>query len=304
MLINDGLPFHSRDAYEHFGSRRQFLEARRLGRIRWVVHSVAIDASIPDSTIVRAEAARLVVPDHAVASDDYAAFVLGADTKPPGRRWELRPSFLVPHTRYRSTRDYAIVRQSTRIPDDDVMELAGLRLTTPLRTAADLLRLRRRPYALAACDALAFVHLITKDDLCEYIASLHRLPGLPQAQELAPRVTHLAESHGESWQRCRILDAGFPCPQLQLPVIDSYGIERRLDMAYEEVRVATEYDGREFHTAQTDRDADVARRSDLSIRRGWRFTLGTYERIFGTSPEFDYELGSLLGIKPRARTWY
>src|SRR5450759_1663392 len=119
---------------------------------------------------------------------------------------------------------------------------------------------------------MAFVHLITKDDLCEYIASLHRLPGLPQAQELAPRVTHLAESHGESWQRCRILDAGFPCPQLQLPVIDSYGIERRLDMAYEEVRVATEYDGREFHTAQTDRDADVARRSDLSIRRGWRFT--------------------------------
>lgn len=87
-------------------------------------------------------------------------------------------------------------------------------------------------------------------------------------------------------------------------MIDSYGIERRLDMAYEEVRVATEYDGREFHTAQTDRDADVARRSDLSIRRGWRFTLGTYERIFGTSPEFDYELGSLLGIKPRARTWY
>ena len=64
MLINDGLPFHSRDAYEHFGSRRQFLEARRLGRIRWVVHSVAIDASIPDSTIVRAEAARIVVPDH------------------------------------------------------------------------------------------------------------------------------------------------------------------------------------------------------------------------------------------------
>ena len=98
MLINEGLPFHSRDAHEHFGSRRKFLEARRLGRIRWVVHSVAIDASIPDSTIVRAEAARIVVPDHAVASDDYAAFVLGADTRPPGRRWELRPSYLVLHT--------------------------------------------------------------------------------------------------------------------------------------------------------------------------------------------------------------
>lgn len=304
MLINGGLPFHSREAHEHFGSRREFLEARRLGRVRWVVHSVAIDASIPDSTLVRAEAARIVVPDHAIASDDYAAFVLGADTKPPGRRWELRPTYLVPHTRYRSARDYASVRQSTRIPDEDVMELAGLRLTTPLRTAADLLRLRRRPYALAACDAMAFVGLITTDDLCSYIAEQHRLPGLPQAQELAPRVSHLAESHGESWQRCRILDAGFPSPQLQYPVIDSFGIERRLDMAYEEVRAAAEYDGREFHMAAADREADTARRTDLALRRGWRFVLGTYERVFGTSPDFDYELGSLLGVRPRPRWWY
>ena len=303
MLINDGLPFHSRDAHEHFGTPRQFIEARRLGRIRWVVRSVAIDASVPDSSPVRAQAARLVVPEHAVASDHYAAFVLGADTSPPGRRWELRPSYLVLHDRYRSTREYAIVRQSTKIPDADVLELEGLRLTRPLRTAADLIRLGRRPYALAAGDAMAFAKLITGDDLCSYIGQLHRLRGLPQAQELAPRVSHLAESHGESWQRCRILDVGFPCPELQHRVIDSYGIERRLDMAYEEVRAAAEYDGREFHTMETDRSADTARRSDLSMREGWRFSLGTFERVFGTSPELDYELGSFLGLVPRPRTW-
>ena len=184
------------------------------------------------------------------------------------------------------------------------MELEGLRLTTPLRTTADLLRLSRRPYALAAADAMAFAGVIAHDDLCSYIATLHRLPGLLQAQDLAPRVTHLAESHGESWQRCRILDAGFPCPELQFPEIDSYGIKRRLDMAYEEVRVATEYDGREFHTAATDRTDDDARRTDLTIRRGWRFVLGTYERIFGPSAEFDVELGSLLGTRPRPRWWF
>jgi len=304
MLINDGLPFHSRDARDHFGSPREFIEARRLGRIRWVVRSVAIDAAVPDSAVVRALAARIVVPEHAIASDHSAAFVLGADTSPPGRRWELRPSYLVPHSRYRSAREYAIVRQSKDIPDADVLELAGLRLTTPLRTASDLLRLGRRPYALAAADAMAHAHLIATEDLCAYIASLHRLPGLPQAQELAPRVNHLAESHGESWQRCRILDVGFPCPELQFPVTDSHGIRRRLDMAYEHVRAAAEYDGREFHTADDDRAGDSSRRADLSAWQGWRFNLGTYERVFGTSPELDYELGAYLGLDPKPRTWY
>ncbi len=304
MLINDGLPFHSRDAHQHFRSQREFIEARRLGRIRWVVHSIAVDASVPDSSFLRAQAARIVVPEFAIASDDYAAYVLGVDTKPPGRRWELRPSFVVPHGKYRSSPGYAMVRQSKDIPDRDIVEFEGLRLTSPLRTTVDLLRLRRRPYALGAGDAMAHAGLIVEEDLCAYVGDLHRLPGLPQAKELAPRVNHLAESHGESWQRCRILDAGFPCPELQHHVTDSHGIERRLDMAYEESGVATEYDGREFHTADRDRAGDADRREDLAFIGGWRFVLGTYERVFGTTPDFEHELGDLLQISPLPRFWY
>jgi hypothetical protein len=303
MLINDGLPFHSRDALNHFGSRHAFQEAHRVGLLRWIAYALSIDNQVPDSQSVRAQAARLVVPEHAVASDDYAAFVLGADTRSPGSRFEHRPMYLVQHTRYRSVDGYAQVRQSKDIPNDDVMEISGLRLTTPLRTAADLLRLKRRPYALAAADAMAFAKIVDADELGAYIPGLHRLPGLPQAQELAVRVTHLAESHGESWQRCRILDAGFPRPTLQLPVVDSYGVDRRLDMAYEGFLVASEYDGREFHTAESDRDSDEARRTDLSRRLGWRFNIGTYERIFGNSTAFEDELGGLLGATPRPRTW-
>ena len=304
MLINDGLPFHSRDALNHFSSRHAFQEAHRVGRLRWIAYALSIDAAVPDSQLVRAQAARHVVPDHAVASDDYAAFVLGVDTRSPGNRFEQRPMYMVQHTRYRSSEGYAQVRQSKDIPNDDVMEISGLRLTTPLRTAADLLRLKRRPYALAAADAMALAKVIDAADLCDYIAELHRLPGLPQAQELAVRVTHLAESHGESWQRCRILDAGFPRPALQLPVVDARGVKRRLDMAYEGLLAASEYDGHEFHTADLDRADDEWRRTDLSVRLGWRFNIGTYERIFGTSTTFEEELGGLLGQSPRPRTWH
>ncbi len=183
------------------------------------------------------------------------------------------------------------------------MEIEGVKLTTPLRTASDLLRLRRRPYALAAADAMAFAGIVKRDELCSYISQLGRLPGLVQAQELSQRVTHLAESHGESWQRCRILDAGFPPPQLQLCVTDAEGVERRLDMAYEEQRVAVEYDGREFHSAQLDQHKDALRRNGLWLLGGWRFHIGTFERIFGVSAAFEEELGQLIGVRPRPRTW-
>lgn len=75
-------------------------------------------------------------------------------------------------------------------------------------------------------------------------------------------------------------------------------------MAYDEFRVASEYDGREFHTSDSDRASDDARRLDLERRLGWRFNIGTYERLFGTSPEFEIELGALLGLTPKPRTWH
>ncbi len=304
MLINDGHPFHSRDAHEHFSAQRDFHEAHRLGRLRWIAYSISIDASVPDTRAIRAEAARLVVPEHAVASDDYAAFIHGASTRPPGRRHELRPMYLVQHSRYRSREAYALVRQSTRIPAEDIMEIDGLLLTTPVRTTSDLLRLNYRPHALAAGDAMARAQLVTRDLVLAYLSELHRLPGLTQAKQLGVRIDPKAESPGESWQRCRILDAGFPCPVLQHPVTDSHGVVRRLDMAYEEVLTASEYDGREFHTADDDISFDLMRRSDLARRGGWRFNLGTWERIFGTSPEFEYELGSFLSLTPGPRAWW
>jgi hypothetical protein len=303
-LINDGRPFRSRDASDHFGSHRDLDDAVRIGAIRWIGRSIAVDARVPDSRAVRAQAARLVIPDHAVAADDYAAFVLGAHTDPPGRRWDFRPTYLVGHQRYVSRPGYAVVRQTNSLPEDDVMEVDGLRLTTPLRTAADLLRRPGRAHALASADAMARAGLFAIPDLQEYVASLSWLPRLRQAQELAVRVTVDAESPGESWQRCRILDAGFPMPVLQHKVVDSYGIERRLDMAYPVFRAASEYDGREFHTASSDRELDESRRGDLSLRLGWRFSLGTYERIFGTNTAFEDELGSFLRLPPRPRTWF
>jgi hypothetical protein len=303
-LINDGRPFRSRDAAEHFSSSAEFKDSLRTGTIRWVARRVAVDSNIPDSRSLRAQAARLVMPEYAIACDDYAAFILGASTEPPGRRWEQRPTYLVTHASYVSRPGYAIVRQSTDIPDADIMEIEGLRITAPVRTASDVLRRHFRPYALAAGDAMYRARLITPGTVGDYLGDLFHLPGLRQARELVTRLTPDAESHGESWLRCRILDAGFPRPSIQFKIPDSRGVIRRFDMAYEQFRVAPEYDGREDHTAVGDQEFDEDRRDDFRRRLGWRFPIGTYERVFGQNPAYDLELGAMIGRDPLPRRWW
>ncbi len=68
--------------------------------------------------------------------------------------------YLVAHASYVSRPEFAIVRQSTGIPDTDVMEVEDLLLTTPGRTTSDLLRRHYRPHALAAGDAMYRAGLI------------------------------------------------------------------------------------------------------------------------------------------------
>lgn len=275
-----------------------------MGLIRWVVRSVAVDASVPDSKSLRAQAARLVVPEHAIASDDYAAFIYGADTQRPGRRWERRPMYLVAHSSYVSRPGYAIVRQSNGIPDVDVVDIDGLLVTTPVRTASDLLRLHYRPHALAAGDAMMRTGLIDPVEVADHLAQQHRVPGLPQARQLINRLSPEPESHGESWLRCRLLDAGFPCPSIQFRIPDASGVVRRFDLAYEEVRVAAEYDGREHHTADNDQTLDSYRRDDFRTRLGWRFLIAVYESVFGHDTSYEDQLGEMIGIAPRPRTWF
>lgn len=303
-FINDGLPFLSKDAADHFSSDGTFREALRSGVIRWIARRIAVDAQVPDSRALRAQAARLVMPSHAVACDDFAAYIWGAETDPPGRRWEHRPTYLVTHGSYVSRPGYALVRQSTRLPESDVVEIEHLLVTSPVRTAADLLRTHYRPYALAAGDAMYRAGVIAPAEVAAYLADLHCLNGLPQARELVTRLTSEAESPGESWLRCRILDAGFPQPQIQFRILDSRGIWRRFDLAYEEYRVAPEYDGRENHSAEADQDADESRRDDFRHRLGWRFPIGTRESVFGKDPAYDLELGAMIRCAPRPRRWF
>jgi hypothetical protein len=301
-LINDGRPFLTDDARSAGMTQRQVSAAIGRGDLRRIYRGCAVDSRVPDSRRLRVEALDLVKPAHGVACNETAAFLYGIDAYKPSERFELRPSFVVPHAMTRIERPTVRCRQAL-IDHEDLVEVEGVVATSPVRTTSDLLRGLYRPYALAAADAFARSGLVDREELIDYVGRLKGYRWIVQARGLAVLVDGRAESPGESWQRLRIHDAGLPPPVPQLEVVMPDGSVRRLDLAYPELLIGSEYDGTEFHTHAIDQLHDGDRRNELTEIYGWRWVNGTRARIFGPDPAFEVELGELLGIPPLPRRW-
>lgn len=301
-LLNDGYPFTCAQARDLGLTPKNISQQLAERRIRREFRDVYVDARVPDSRNGRLRAIGLVNPAGAIACNETAAWLHGIDAFTPGGRHELEPSFVVEHSRARVDRPGASGRQAI-ITAEDIDYVDGVYVTTPLRTVSDLLRGLYRPYALAAADAYARAGLIDPEEVVEYVARLKGYRGIIQARSLAQLIEPRSQSPGESWQRLRMLDAGFPPPEPQFEVVDDLGRSFFLDLPYPELLIATEFDGREFHTTAGHRAHDTGRRAYLSQLYGWRWVIGTRERIFGPDTSFEDELGALLGIIPLRRTW-
>jgi hypothetical protein len=95
-----------------------------------------------------------------------------------------------------------------------------------------------------------------------------------RARELVELADGRAESPPESWVRLILHDAGVPAPVLQHEVRVGARVVARLDMAWPEVKLYLEYDGREAHSTDAAFLRDRRRQNDL-LALGWvclRFT--------------------------------
>jgi hypothetical protein len=212
------------------------------------------------------------------------------------------PSSLYPHHAARQRRR-GVKTIECYLPEDDIAEIHGVLVTVPGRSAIDLLRTQFRPYALASTDALHRAGLIDINDVDQRVNRLKGFPGIVQARALARMIDGRRESRGESWTFLRMVDAGFPWPEPQIPLLDKYGNELyRVDLGYRELKIGGEFNGREFHS-EDDRDHDEARLADMQKRFGWRVATATFESIMGTAADFEWQLGTWLGLNPLPRSW-
>lgn len=161
-----------------------------------------------------------------------------------------------------------IVRNET-LADDEVTTVAGIRVTTPARTAFDLARHLPRDKAVARIDALMNARTFSIGDV-SLVAKGHRgARGLRRLRAALPLVDGGAESPKESWLRLLFIDAGLPRPTTQFVIYDERGdYVRRVDMCWEEFRVGVEYDGEQHLTSRRQYVIDV--RVNRALQRlGW-----------------------------------
>ncbi|OBB43274.1 MULTISPECIES: hypothetical protein [unclassified Mycobacterium] len=161
------------------------------------------------------------------------------------------------------------VRDET-LDEDEVTAVAGIRVTTPARTAFDLGRHHPRGRAVARLDALMNARPFAPEDVA-LLAKRHRgVRGLRRLRAALPLVDGGAESPRETWLRLLFIDAGLPRPTTQVVVYDEWGrYVRRIDMCWEEFKVGAEYDGEQHLTSRQQYVLDV-RVNRVLQRLGWQ----------------------------------
>jgi hypothetical protein len=152
---------------------------------------------------------------------------------------------------------------------EDVMEIDGMAVATPQRTAYDLGRYLPRDRAVPHLDALARATGLA----AEHVAPLvDRYKGARNIRRLRTAIDLMdggAQSPKETWLRLLLIDAGYPRPTTQIPVLDDFGHEfAYLDMGWEDVMITVEYDGEQHRTDRVQWAWDV-KRLRLVQHRGW-----------------------------------
>jgi very-short-patch-repair endonuclease len=146
-----------------------------------------------------------------------------------------------------------------RLSSDEIIELDGMRVCTPERTAFDIGRRGFLGEAVARLDALGNASPLCLEDVAE-VGRRHKgargLRQLPAALDLHDGG---AESPKETWLRLLLIEEGFPRPRTQIPVLRPDGSHYYLDMGWEDMMVAVEYDGEHHRIDRPSYSSDVIR---------------------------------------------
>lgn len=153
--------------------------------------------------------------------------------------------------------------------EDEVAVIEGVPATTPARTALDLGCWYPRGEAVAAIDALARAADFKIPDVDLLAQRYPGRRGIRQLRTALGLVDAGAQSPKETWLRLLLVDAGLPRPQTQIPIHDEFGnVIAYLDMGWEGIKVAVEYDGDQHRNDRRQYNWDIRRLESLE-RLGW-----------------------------------
>ncbi|MGY0385936.1 type IV toxin-antitoxin system AbiEi family antitoxin domain-containing protein [Nocardioides sp. WG-D5] len=286
-------PFTFKMAREAGISRRRLGTLLETGLVRRPIKGVYLATEAGDSLAVRAACLRLVAPADCIVVDRHAGWLLGAEMiLAPGEHISLRPlSFFRPAGRGRLRNDIASSGERT-VADSETVEIGGLRVTSALRTAWDLGRVRWPDEAIAG---VSMMHRLGAYDPEEFIEGIEQFRGqrwVTTLREIGPLADGRFESPPEAVLGLRCHRARFPMtPQVEVSTATGEFVAR-LDLGNEDLLAAVEYDGAEWHSSPGQQLRDRERRLEV-YREGWLVEAFTKNDLFTRTGDADVRIRQL-----------
>ncbi|MFL6078216.1 MAG: DUF559 domain-containing protein [Mycobacteriales bacterium] len=267
--------FTRRQAWADGYGARDVEDRLRCGEWVRLQRGVYLDGGVEVTPLHRAAAALLVAGGlaGAVASHQTAARIHGLGPVRPTRLEHLT----VPPSSRRRRSGTLVLHRDTLGPADTV-RVAGVPVTTPLRTVLDLFIRADTVAAVWACEKAMREGLFGSTDLVEDLAWFGA--AARRRAEARFRLVDLrSESPLETGARLLLREHGLPPPVPQYPIQLHEGTRYRLDLAYPSHRLGLELDGREWHATVAATRADQAREHQLADL-GWRVLRFSWEEVF------------------------
>lgn len=161
--------------------------------------------------------------------------------------------------------------------------LGRLLVSPPLEILLELATLLPVWDLVAAVDAVvgpaSRIPGIAMADVRDFAMNTTGRPGIATLRKAVSLARERVESPGETYVRLLVTAAGFPEPTPNLTTVhpDS-GQERRIDNAYEHIRLGLEYDGGWRHRSQQQWRSDEERRNELASY-GWTLSRQTGQDV-------------------------
>lgn len=153
-----------------------------------------------------------------------------------------------------------------------VMELDGLRVTTPLATWCQLGEKMKLDDLIIAADGLVCRKnpAATMAQLHQAVAGWRGARGYRNLLATLPHVRERTDSARETMLRLLIVRRGLPEPLVNIPIRSRTGrVVAHADLAFPEFNLVVEYDGDQHRTDQAQYYIDIDRLERIT-REGWR----------------------------------
>ncbi|MEV6772755.1 DUF559 domain-containing protein [Nocardia sp. NPDC051030] len=157
-----------------------------------------------------------------------------------------------------------------RIARHECCEVEGFPVTTPVRTGFDIARRYDRELAIPLLDTLCAATGIDPEQVVDFAGGHFGSRGTARLRAALELVDARAESPQESRTRLLLIDSGLPKPATQIVIRNERGkFIARVDMGWEQWRVAVEYDGAQHWTDPLQYEKDIDRIAALECL-GWK----------------------------------